>query len=84
MSSTYRKINYVEEGAYGSTIKRTLFAQFNSTTDSVKIVDDKENVILWYTECGFGDELDLGQAIVNLLTTEQESCTKEEILGYFK
>lgn len=87
MSSTYRKINYVEEGAYGSTIEKTLYAQFNATSDTVTIYDDKKNLILSYGEWGFGKQLDLGQALSKLLTSpddELESCTREEIQTIFK
>lgn len=87
MSSTYKKINYVEEGAYGSTIERTLYAQFNATSDTVSIYDDNRNLILSYGEWGFGKQLDLGQALCKLLTSpddELESCTREEIQTIYK
>lgn len=79
MSSTYRKINYVEQGNYGSTIHRTLYARFNASTDWVTIVDDQGKDVLSFGEWGIGNELDLGQAICKLLTEETESMTAEEI-----
>ena len=87
MSSIYRKINYVEEGAYGSTVQRTLYAEFDATSDYVRIKDDTGNDILSYGEWGMGAELDLGQAIVQLLTTHSssvESLSREEISKIFK
>ena len=84
MSSIYRKIGYVEEGAYGSTVKRTLYTEFNATTYSVHIKDDNGNTVLWYGEWGMGDELDMGQAIVKLLTVETDSMTVDEITNFKK
>lgn len=87
MSSIYRKINYVEQGEYGSTVERTLYVQFNATSDSVMVCDDSSNILLWYGEWGFGKQLDLGQALCKLLSSsddELESCTVEEINTIFK
>lgn len=84
MSSTYRKINYVEEGAYGCSIERTLYARFNATNDYVTILNDNGDTVLEYGEWGSGVEMDMGQAIMKLLTDETESMNVDEINKFFR
>lgn len=86
MSSIYRKINYVEPGAWGSTEKHTLYAQFNATSDSVRVYDDAKNLIIMYSEWGSRGELDMGQALVKLLDSNCEDLeipSKEEMNNIF-
>lgn len=87
MSSSYRKIKYVQEGYYGLTEEKTLYIQYNNTTDHVTFKDENGETIFSFGEWGNGKELDLGQAIVKILSTssnEQESCTIEEKTKIFK
>lgn len=85
MSSTWKKIAYVEQGAYGSTERRTMFVENDATSDHVRFYDDRGNLLFSYGEwTGNEDELDLGEAMSNMLTTnhdDQESPTKDELLS---
>lgn len=87
MSAIYRKINYVDQGEYGTTVDRTLYVKFDATSDIVTVCDDNQNILLVYNEWGFGKQLDLGQALCKLLSSSVdtlESCTIDEIQKIFK
>jgi len=82
MSSTYRKIKYVQEGIYGSTEHKTLYMKTNHSSDYTTFYDEDGDIIFGFGEWGIGDELDLGSAITTMLTTRDEkleSCTLEEM-----
>ena len=87
MSSIFRKIEYVEPGEYGITVKRKLYVRLNGVSDSVEICDDSGDTIFSYIEWGLGSELDLGKAISKILTSncdDLESMNPEEIKEIFK
>jgi len=50
MSSEWEKIKYCEEGAYASTVERTLICQRNNTCDITTFYDDKGNILFSFDD----------------------------------
>jgi len=65
MSTSYRKIEYDEEGAWGSTDKRYLYVSYNSTVDGITVLDDHGDILFSFTEWS---PFDMGKALNVILT----------------
>ena len=59
MSSSYKKIKYQEEGAYGSWHDKYLYVWSHNTCDINHVFDDTGKQLFCYSETGF----DMGQAL---------------------
>jgi len=87
MSNIYKKIQYVTQGPYGSTEYKNLYVHFQNSNDFIRVLEEDGNVLFSYNEWGVGDELDLGQAIIKVLTgnnNDLECLTEEEMKKIFK
>jgi hypothetical protein len=80
MSRDYKKIIYRTEGNFGSTVNALLYAECNNSCDVVSIYSESGDLILCYSE-NIGGDMDMGQALVKLLTEwdSQERMTSSEI-----
>ena len=78
MSSIWRKVNYEEEGYYGTVIK-TLYCQDDDSTNIMKFFNEQMELILSYDK----GSNDIGKSIVKLLTKtnidELSLLSKEEL-----
>lgn len=82
MSNTYRKVDYVSEGGYGSDDSGTLYMHYNGTGNCTWIYREDGTLLFSFTHWSYNDKKDLGDAIIHLLTTHEdklEVCTPEEI-----
>jgi hypothetical protein len=73
MSSYWKKVDYViGEDQVGVPSKMTLYIENDITSDTVLFYNQNGCLIFSYNECGTGDQLDLGQAIVKSIEDDSD------------